>query len=356
MGLTAIPAAAWAITDLVRLDLSNNDLDRVPPELGRLTALKELWLNGNLRLSVIPAEVELCTQLRFVDLRDTNITDLPKEISRLPRLSDVALSQNSLTPRLAVAYSGGTRSLLQHLAYKDTQRKLAEQLRRKLDVEVYREISGTEHGAALISALVQQVLDTFTDLEELRQVARNAERLFPADVEVADAGAIQKRMRLLAIENQKKKLAADVELKLRALYFDRLRVERVEGMVKSIYEHVTELKDIKFMLHFAPVLFPDDPNDLSGDKLLAAIRALRKKRAEDREAAIAQLTKALVAMYADREPEELQAVATTVAKLLKGAVDDIKALSSDVAVHFPTEFSSARPHRVVRSFLAEKAD
>ena len=65
------------------------------------------------------------------------------------------------------------------------------------------------------------MVDTFPDLEELRQVIRNAERLFPADLDVADAGAVRKLFKTLQRENAKKKLAADIELKIRALYFDR---------------------------------------------------------------------------------------------------------------------------------------
>ncbi len=46
MGFERVPASVWTLTDLTRLDLAHNDIAELPAEIGNLTALQELWLNG----------------------------------------------------------------------------------------------------------------------------------------------------------------------------------------------------------------------------------------------------------------------------------------------------------------------
>ena len=70
------------------------------------------------------------------------------------------------------------------------------------------------------------------DIDELKSVIRNCERLFPEDLGLANAREIKRTFTSLKRENQMKKLAAEVELKLRAIYFNVIRPERVEGIVK----------------------------------------------------------------------------------------------------------------------------
>ena len=47
MSISQVPQAVWQLTDLVRLDLGGNSLETLPPEIGKMTKLEELWLNGN---------------------------------------------------------------------------------------------------------------------------------------------------------------------------------------------------------------------------------------------------------------------------------------------------------------------
>jgi Leucine-rich repeat (LRR) protein len=46
MGLERVPAQVWTLTDLIRLDLGHNDIRELHPDIGKLTALEELWLNS----------------------------------------------------------------------------------------------------------------------------------------------------------------------------------------------------------------------------------------------------------------------------------------------------------------------
>lgn len=118
---------------------------------------------------------------------------------------------------------------------------------------MYREVADSKEGTDGILALVDDVFRVFTvrryrcgcsrwhlpwlciacqDVDELKSVIRNCERLFPEDLDIADATSIKHTFTSLKRQNQMKKLAAEVELKLRAIYFNVIRPERVEGIVK----------------------------------------------------------------------------------------------------------------------------
>lgn len=193
------------------------------------------------------------------------------------------------------------------------------------------------------------------NVDELKSIIRNAERLFPEDVDTADAVEIRRTFTTLRRDNQKKKLAAEVELKLRAIYFNVIRPERVEGIVKSIYEEVTTLNDIKFLLFYATQLFPPTPGELTAKGLKQAILDLRRKFREEREAAIKGIESSLKTLYTDQEPEKIRRLANDVAALFK-RVEDLKKIGADANMYFPTEFSTAKPHRIQRTYLRAQAE
>ena len=77
------------------LDLSHHELTAIPPEIGRLTELKELHLKGN-RLSVLPDEVWQLTSLVELDMSDNEFTWLPPGIGQLRKLRSIDISNNKL--------------------------------------------------------------------------------------------------------------------------------------------------------------------------------------------------------------------------------------------------------------------
>merc|ERR1719483_1513892 len=86
-------------TDLLHLDLSNNELDALPPQLRRLSNLQTLILSNNplshFQIRPLPALIELKT----LHLRNTQRTlaNIPSNLESLVNLTDVDLSQNQLT-------------------------------------------------------------------------------------------------------------------------------------------------------------------------------------------------------------------------------------------------------------------
>ncbi|MDP1586301.1 MAG: leucine-rich repeat domain-containing protein, partial [Prosthecobacter sp.] len=78
------------------LNLSNLGLTLVPPEIGQLSALKELRLFSN-QLTGLPSEIGQLSTLTVLDLEDNQLTSLPPEIGQLSALTGLSLSNNHLT-------------------------------------------------------------------------------------------------------------------------------------------------------------------------------------------------------------------------------------------------------------------
>lgn len=150
-----------------------------------------------------------------------------------------------------------------------------------------------------------------------------------------------------------KKLAAELELKLRNIYFDRIDPQKVEGIVTGIYSVIHDLDDIKFLIKHAKVLFPDNSEDVVPATLRDDLVQLQNKLAQERQAAIDALERALKAYYADTEPVEVKKVTDATAEFFKKS-EEIKNLAADVQVHFPEDFLDVIPKEVRKSFVKAK--
>ena len=84
---------------VVELNLSNIGLEGpIPPELGRLTALRRLDLGGNELTGTIPIQFAQLTELTELDLSSNQLTGLiPAQLSRLENLSSLDLGWNNLS-------------------------------------------------------------------------------------------------------------------------------------------------------------------------------------------------------------------------------------------------------------------
>lgn len=79
----------------------------------------------------------------------------------------------------------------------------------------------------------------------IRQVARHCDRLFPEDLAatgVVDpaiaAATLREKFTVLRRKNERKRLASQLELKMRAIYYDVIDPAAVEGYIAAIYEQV----------------------------------------------------------------------------------------------------------------------
>ena len=97
VGLTgAVPAEIGRLSALRVLYLNYNRLTSVPSEIGQLTSLKSLVLYNN-QLTSVPAEIGLLTSLKELHLYNNQLTSVPAEIGQLTSLVELGLSSNQLT-------------------------------------------------------------------------------------------------------------------------------------------------------------------------------------------------------------------------------------------------------------------
>ena len=95
-GLTSLPPEIAQLTNLASLDLSDNQLTSLPPEIGQLKSLTRLSLWSN-QLTTLPPEIAQLKNLTELGLSNNQLTSLPPEIARLTNLETLDLSGNELT-------------------------------------------------------------------------------------------------------------------------------------------------------------------------------------------------------------------------------------------------------------------
>ena len=90
----------WTDSDgrVTNLDLQGNGLAGViPPEIGNLTNLRDLWLSGNGLIGVIPSELGRLSNLQSLGLYDTRLGGaIPTELGGLSNLGRLYLVNNQL--------------------------------------------------------------------------------------------------------------------------------------------------------------------------------------------------------------------------------------------------------------------
>jgi Leucine-rich repeat (LRR) protein len=96
MGLTSVDARYSKDGHIISLDLSNKNLSQLPPEIGQLTCLQQLFLGSN-ELSQLPPEIGQLTCLQQLYLSNNQLSQLPPEIGQLTNLQQLTLFNNQLS-------------------------------------------------------------------------------------------------------------------------------------------------------------------------------------------------------------------------------------------------------------------
>ncbi|CAK9003676.1 Plant intracellular Ras-group-related LRR protein 9 [Durusdinium trenchii] len=414
MDLRSVPGSLFAagagLRELVRLDLSNNDLVSLPEEIGMLEKLDQLWVQNNPGLAALPETLAKCTRLRLIDARNTSLATIPAAIGTLDRLFLIDLrlvttldvdtmeayslpasaeeeqveeevvheeEKESVTieepthAKEASAENGvdqpqgpdelnaeileqllvQTEALKGYLRHKFEIGSLKRALHDRFTEGIYRQVAETPEGLEQIKAIVHEVFACFEEIEDLRDVIRNCDRLFPEKIAQVRVRKISAKYLDLKRQNERKKLAAKLELKLRAIYFDRIDPAIVEGIVKGIYSQLETLDDIKFLIRHAKDILPENAADITGPKTRSSLYTLREKLAAERAAGIALVEKALRLLYSHVEPEQIRALTDAACKHFSNT-EDLKKLAADASQIFPAEFESGMtdPRSIRRAF------
>jgi len=94
--LVELPPEIGELTSLRVLSLDSNQLTGLPPEIGNLSCTRRLWLDGN-RLIELPPEIGQLTNLQVLSLDGNQLDKLPSEIGQLTNLQVLSLNGNRLT-------------------------------------------------------------------------------------------------------------------------------------------------------------------------------------------------------------------------------------------------------------------
>lgn len=380
-----IPECVFEMHHLTRLDFGMNEILSLSPAIGQLQNLEQLWLNHN-PLTTLPPELHLCKKLRVLDVRSTKMVALPLELGRLEKWHEIDVTETPLMEDLKDIYSDpwDTPKLIAHLDLLDKRVTLQAALFEKACAGVYLEIADDPVHRDRISLLVDAVAAAFPEPSEMKNCVRHCDRLLPMDPSSEFPKAAAQRIRskyiTLRRDNDKKRLSAELELKMRALYYDVIDPTRVEHYIRAIYqdprkleerpedasgdEAPLELEDIQFLIRYASQLLPGTPGEITGHGVRSAVWALQQELVDARESCVRAVCAALKALYADAEPPLVLELGRATCKLFerdrfatKKELGELKKLSADASALFPAEFSVARPKKVRKKFKErEKAE
>ena len=93
--LESLPPEIGNLTNLTRLYLRDNQIQSLPPEIGNLTNLTHIYIRGN-KLESLPPQIGNLTELKGLFLSDNNISSLPPQIKNLTKLGNLDLTRNPL--------------------------------------------------------------------------------------------------------------------------------------------------------------------------------------------------------------------------------------------------------------------
>ncbi|MCQ0111312.1 Leucine-rich repeat (LRR) protein [Zhouia amylolytica] len=93
--MNSIPEEIGNLTNLRSLFLNGNNINSIPASIGNLTQLDRLALNSN-RIAWLPEELGNLTNLKWLILSDNNIQFLPISVGNLTSLTELFLNNNQL--------------------------------------------------------------------------------------------------------------------------------------------------------------------------------------------------------------------------------------------------------------------
>lgn len=353
-----------SLEKIFRLDVSFNNIQVIPKEIVTLCNLKELWIHNN-PISEIPACINGCPKLEVVDIRHTRINSLPPNIALLKKLVELDWKHTPLEEKLMLEYNvaagdiAGLKAVYHGIHGRDAQKEILKDF--FAGVHFLQE-ADKPNMTSLIANLVENLSELFPNLEDFTLFVRRANTLIPNQMDhITPLTLAKAREEFLIMKDatKRKRLSADVEIKLRNIYFDRVERSAVEDINNSIYEHVLSLEDIQFFVQYASKVLPINPDDANGELIWNNIVELQSELIAKREASTSQLLSCLCQMYPEQEPSLLNEKTTEIARLFqkerfatKRELNSISQIIADSSKIFPPDFASLNASDVLTTVQA----
>ncbi|TFF87807.1 MAG: DUF4062 domain-containing protein, partial [Promethearchaeota archaeon] len=93
--LQSLPRSISKMKNLVELNIDNNQLEEIPDSLNSLENLQNLFLENNI-LKVLPEKLKNLSNLKYLDLTQNNLSNLPNDICYLSSLKFLRVTYNNL--------------------------------------------------------------------------------------------------------------------------------------------------------------------------------------------------------------------------------------------------------------------
>jgi len=302
---------------IVRLDISNNNISALPEDMSPLANMKEFWLSNN-PVEELPASLSECSKLEIIDMRMTKISRLPPSFCLLKRLYEVdwrdSPLQSFLEEENQVAF-GDVKAVKDMCKYIFTRLNLKAELHEALAGAHFAADADKPNIMQRIAGVVDMAYAAFTDVGEFQIFVRRVDKLLPHSIDEIHENSMEDARTAfykLRDDTTRQRLAADVEIKLRGIYYDMVEPPVIEAMIKSIYEHVATLEDVQFLVKYARQVMPESPKSVTGLMVWENILALQKELTDKRDASLASLTAAMTQLYPEQEQHVLRAMAQEV--------------------------------------------
>lgn len=343
---------------IVRLDLSYNWITSLPSAINQCSALMELWLQYN-PLSELPAGISELKNLECIDISSTKVVDLPNEVATMEKLNEIDWYDTPMELALVKEKEipvNDLPALMDLLHDRYTREKLEEQLFETLNGTKYMKEADVPGMGQIISELVQTLSGMYEDLDEMALFVRRAESLLPeklVDCTPNNLLKVKNSFEEMQRETTRVRLSADVEIKLRAIYFDRAERSEIDEMLSGIYKNVKTLEDIEHLVKYAKDIMPDDPKMVTGETVWANLLAHQASLIEKREEVIKLLCTSMTGLYPEQKPEDIEKAGRYVAAAFaterfatKKECERLTQVAAEASKLYPPDFPSINPEEI----------
>ena len=345
------------MSKMVRLDLSHNFIQTIPTEISLLSSLQELWLQFNPLVNL--TGIAKLQNLEVLDIRGTHVQALPSDMATLKRLYEIDWRETPLALNLLKQHAIEVNDLPTTMALLHEQH-----IREGLESTLLESLSGVKFMkeadvpgmAERIEQLVHTISDMYQDLEEFSLFVRRADSLLPDKINECTPNNLKRvkdSFEEMQRQTTRKRLAADVEIKLRAVYFDRASRQEIDTMLTGIYQNVSSLEDIEHLVQYVVEIMPPEPADVTGPLVWKNLLAHQALLTAKRQAAIATLATSMQGLYPEQRPVDLAEKAKEVASVFaterfatKKELERLTQVSAEASKLFPADFPSIVPHEV----------